>query len=155
MKNFRTGVAIAMIPVFCLVFFPGCFVNSGYLKKNPSLYTEVQNNRPLPDYAYYYSGRSHLPYAVIGLDKKLSFSTMGWFAIEDRSEVYQKISNLDDRPGFGVSSSVYPADIVDAEGRKVGIWFSYYTHTAISVDHQEKSVVVLNPYSPNGDRKGR
>lgn len=149
----------SLISLVCLIpafgFLVSCIANYGSLKSNPSLMQVYQEKALLSDYNYFYSGRANLPYAVIGLDKKFTFSTMGWFKIENMDDVYHKIKWLDDRHGFGVSPHVFPADIHDQQGNKIGIWFAYYTHTPIKVDYETNTAVVLNPYSPNDDRIGR
>ncbi len=147
----RKTVTLSCLLILPLLILFSCTANSGRLTENPSLMELHRNQNPLPDYNYYYVGRANLPYAVIGLDKRYQFNTKGWFKIENKTDVSQKISRLDNRPGIGVSDTVFPADIQDKQGTRVGIWFSYYKSTVVTIDHDARTIVVLNPYSPNGD----
>ncbi|HCY85291.1 MAG TPA: hypothetical protein DHV36_09180 [Desulfobacteraceae bacterium] len=144
---------VSILPLLSMLLY-ACSANYGSLMRNPALPGLYENRALLPDYNYYYAGRSNLPYAVIGLEKQYQFSTMGWFKIEDHDDVYDKISRLDDRPDIGVSNTMVSADIIDQDGNKIGIWFSYYHHTVVKTDPGTKTAVVLNPYSPGVTRPG-
>lgn len=140
-----------VIMMMLSIFNFSCSMNDGSLSGNNSLLKLHQTKSLLPSYDYYYVGRRNLPYAVIGLDIKFKLNTKGWFRINDSNSIYQKISNLDDRYGIGVSNRVFPADILDAKKNKIGIWFSYYRYTSIIIDAETKTISILNPYNPNGD----
>ena len=151
----KTFTAMCIILILLLPFFScagkhGSMGKYGHLQDNESLRDTYHKKNPLPDFDYYYTGRSGLPYAVIGIDKGYNLRDWHWVKIENRAGVYDKIAHIDDRPGVpGVYSYVFFADIVSAAGGRVGIWFSYYAHTVIKVDSDTKAVAVFSPYSPN------
>ncbi len=134
-----------------LPFFTGC-VGTGALRPNPGLLGKYQE-RALPrDYNYYYCGRSKLPYAVVGIDKALEFNDRVWFKIEYGQDVYKKIAGLSQL--HMDSNTLYHSDILDTEGKKIGVWFSYYHSTTVRVNAETGFVEVFNPYDPNEDDQG-
>jgi len=133
-----------------LFILPACAQKYGYIQENETVLDLYASKMPLPDYDYYYTGRSNLPYAVIGVDKKYTFNDRVWIKIDSKEEVYDKIAHLDDRPGTGVYNDITGADIVNKSEGKLGIWFSYYAYTIVKVDPDTKMLDVFNPYSPSG-----
>ena len=139
------------IVLFLFFLMAGCMESYGRLKSNPDVEKFFHGREKLPDFNYYYSGRSNLPYAVIGIHKDYKFNDRVWMQIDDQSDVYHKIENLMPSPEndyFKIG-----ADILDPSGNKVGIWFSYYQYTVVKV-YPDKRIDVLNPYNPNKRRGG-
>jgi hypothetical protein len=90
-----------------------------------------------------------MPYAVVGIDNAYGFSDRFWFKIDDKQEVYKKIANLSE---LHVSSTrLFTSDILDSQGQKLGIWFSFYNYSPVLVDDDTRMVTVYNPYNPNED----
>ena len=84
----------------------GCMERYGRIKPNTDVIKLYTNRVGLPDYNYYYTGRSNLPDAVIGIDKKYKFNDRLWGKIESHGEVYKKIYNLNDTP-YGDSDLIF------------------------------------------------
>jgi hypothetical protein len=116
------------------------------IKPNPEVIKLYTNRMALPDYNYYYTGRSNLPDAVVGIDKKYKFNDRLWDKIESHQEVYNKIYNLNDTP-YG-DSDLYGSDIIDNNGLKLGIWFSSYYQTIVK-KNPDGTVDVYTPYNPD------
>ena len=75
------------------VTLTGCIENYGKIRPNPALVEAYKTRQALPEYHYYYIGRSKLPDAVVGIDPKYTFSDRLWHKIETKEDVYQKIDN--------------------------------------------------------------
>ncbi len=135
-----------------LFFLGGCLGTSGNLRLNSDLLVQYKEAALPKDYNYYYCGRSGLPYAVVGIDASYKLHDRFWFKIEAEKEIYKKIGNLSQlHPDTG---SMVSSDILNKEGKKIGVWFSYYRYTPVRVDPETRMVAVFNPYNPNEDHKG-
>ncbi len=128
----------------------GCIENYGKITTNPALFEAYKTRQTLPDYNYYYCGRSGLPYAVIGIDTQYTFSDRLWHKIETREDVYKKIEDLIQTPNENYRVTV--ADIFDHSGNKIGAWFSYYYTTVVKIVPGTNIIEVYNPYNPNDYR---
>jgi hypothetical protein len=137
------GYMAPAMAIMILLILPGCMGSYGRIKSNPDLTAAFKNNLELPDYNYYYCGRENLPYAVVGIDPQYEFQDRVWFKIETKADVYKKAAGIiawDTTWSRG-------ADILDPEGNRIGIWFSYYNSTTVKVGPDNK-VAVTNPYNP-------
>ncbi len=145
-----TGICMALLAAFAMV--AGCMGPYGDLVSSPAA-QEQYHTTSLPDtYQYYYSGRSGLPYAVVGINKKYRFNSRFWFKIDTMDQVYQKIGDLSNlHPD---ASRMRTADILDHKGNKIGVWFSYYYYTPVRINPEAGTVEIFNPYDPNEDDRG-
>jgi hypothetical protein len=150
------GKACRITMLFFLLIFigvlSGCAGNYGSLSTNNGLLDQYKG-QGLPDtYNYYYCGRSSLPYAVVGIDNAYGFKDRIWLKIESKEDVYKKISSLSDL--HRDSSRLFTKDILDTEGKKIGVWFSYYQSSPIMLDAETMMVEIPSPYNPNSYGRG-
>jgi len=141
-----TTLAIFLV----LMILPGCLGSYGRLNSNPDLTVAFRDRQALPDFNYYYTGRENLPYAVVGIDPRYEFQDRVWHPIETKEEIYRKAASVtawDEQWARG-------KDILDAEGNRIGVWFSYYDTTTVKLGPDNK-VAVYSPYTPNNLPKGR
>jgi len=134
-----------------LLSMTGCMDLYGRITPSPEVLTAYTRRSGLPDYQYYYTGRAGLPDAVIGIDKKYRFDDRLWSKIETHDQVYQKIGHLNDTP-LG-DSNLMGADILDHNGVKLGIWFSFYAQTVVK-QNSDGTLAVYTPYNPNDEEDG-
>ncbi len=127
-----------------LLFLSGCAGSSGKIQFNESLSSSYKNTLQIEEFNYYYSGRSGLPYAVIGIDKKYKFNDRVWHKINTLDDLFLEIYRLADTPQDYYKMTV--ADILDPTGNKIGVWFSYFHHTVVTINQDKKIIDVLNPY---------
>ena len=130
-----------------MVFINACAGSYGKLVTSPVSGDQYRQQSLPADFDYYYCGRSGLPYAVIGIDDTYRFNDRVWFKIEPMDEVYQKIANLSDLHPH--ARSMRTADILDPDGRRIGVWFSFYHHTPVRVDPDSGVLDIFNPYDPD------
>jgi len=133
--------------IIMLVILSGCTGSFGRIQLNQSLSDSYKNTLQIEEFSYYYCGRSGLPYAVIGIDKKYKFNDRLWHKINTLDDLFLKINNLTDTPDNSYKMTV--ADILDHTGDKIGVWFSYYHHTVVKISQDNNIIDVLNPYNPN------
>ena len=148
-KTNAKGFLITLTIIFLLAVIPGCMDGYARIKSNPDLTAAFQDRQALPDYNYYYCGRENLPYAVVGIDPRYEFQDRLWTPIETKEEVYAKAAGVtawDNHWSRG-------ADILDAEGNRIGVLFSYYDSTTVKLGPDNR-VTVYNPYSPTRPHKG-
>ena len=130
-----------------LLFLSGCAGSFGKIQLNQSLSSSYKNTLQIEEFNYYYCGRSGLPYAVIGIDKKYTFNDRVWHKINTLDDLFLKIDNLIDTHQNYYKMTV--ADILDPTGDKIGVWFSYYNYAVVKVSQDNNIIDVLNPYNPN------
>ncbi len=142
--------------IFLILMFAGvlagCVGNYGTIRSNTALLDQYKGGALPDNYNYYYCGRSSLPYAVVGIDNTYGFSDRLWFKIDSKQEVYKKIDNLSDL--HRDSTRLFTSDILDTQGQKLGVWFSFYNYSPVLVDNETRMVEVYNPYKPNDDDGG-
>ena len=143
MRNYRVLMTVFIIGIFA---FTGCNGMYGKISYNPEHVKSFQTKSLLPDYNYYYCGRSNLPYAVIGIDKQYTFNDRVWFAIQTKEEIFDKIDKLNYAPDNDYR--LIGADMLDAAGHKIGIWYSFYSHTVVK-QSPDNVLDVFNPYKPH------
>lgn len=149
MKKYLSGTLLALVLPIALLIMTGCAGSYGKLQFNPGLVSLYKEGALPKDYVYYYCGRSSLPYAVVGIDKAYGFNDRLWFKIQSEQQVYEKISHLSN---LHVNSGpLASSNILDENGQKIGVWFSYYRHSPVRVDPETRVVTVFNPYNPNED----
>ena len=147
--NRQLSSAICMVLLAALAMTAGCAGSYGKFVSSPAVQKQY-NTSSLPDaYQYYYSGRSGLPYAVVGINNKYEFSSRFWFKIDTMGQVYKKISDLSDL--HADATRMRTADILDHKGNKIGVWFSYYYYTPVRINPETETVEIFNPYDPNED----
>lgn len=127
-----------------LLFLSGCTGSFGKIQLNQSLSSSYKDTLQIEEFNYYYCGRSGLPYAVIGIDKKYKFNDRVWHKINTLDDLLLKIDNLADTPKNYYKMTV--ADILDPTGNKIGVWFSYFHHTVVTINQDKKIIDVLNPH---------
>ena len=130
-----------------LLFLSGCAGSSGKIQFNESLSSSYRNTLRIEEFNYYYIGRSGLPYAVVGIDKKYKFNDRVWYKINTLDDLLLEIYRLADTPHDYYKMTV--ADILDSKGDKIGVWFSYYHHTEVTINQDKKIIDVLNPCEHN------
>lgn len=148
-KHRSLFIILALISTFISFqfAFAGWLERYGKIQDDPVLERAVRETGILPDYSYYYTGRSHLPYAVIGIDPALTIAPdKFWHRIESRNSLTDKISNL--MPVSDRKETI--GKILDPDGRQIGIWFSGYDHTVVRMI-SSSIVEIFNPYMPSDE----
>jgi hypothetical protein len=117
------------------------------VKSSTEVEFQVKTNKLPIEYRYYYTGRSSLPYAIIGIDPKYTLKGKYWYQIKSLDKVIHKINNL--MPIVQATDITY-SKILDTDGNHLGIWFSEYPHVVVRFE-SGNNLTVFSPYRPNDD----
>ncbi len=96
------------------------------------------------NYHYFITGRSELPYAVIGLQPQYQLVGKFWKPVEPAIADSLLLWRPDIWDRFEQPQGAW---IVDQQGKKIGIWYSMYPSTTIFVQKDDR-VEVYSPYTP-------
>jgi len=86
--------------------------------------TDIWNSyQVLPNYNYYYTGGDAQPNYIIGIDDRYHLTSKLWKPVDLTPEMLKNWLNYI-QPRVGYDPSLYGADITDANGKRVGLWYS-------------------------------
>jgi hypothetical protein len=131
----------------------GCFENYGRLKHNMDVTRAFTNNQIMQDYKYYYYGRTNMPYAVIGIDREYQMRSKMWREVDQNTEKFKEMVFWvwDDYRYSNQYNFIKGADILDPDGKKIGIWYSGLWWAAIRFEENKRIVVMPEtPFMVNG-----
>ena len=100
----------------------------------------------LPNYNYYYVGSDSQPRFIIGIDDKYRLTSKNWKPVELTPEMLNNWINFP-RQRVGISLDPYGAFIVDANGNRVGLWYSMrkWRLTGIANVGEDNTISVTRP----------
>jgi hypothetical protein len=115
-------VILVFVVMMGVAALAGCSGTYGRMVVNSDTKELFERNEVLSDHHYFHSGLAPHPRAIIGLHKDYTLQSDYWNPVEMTSE------KLDLWLGFQHSSKKYfignnGLDILDADGRKIGVWF--------------------------------
>jgi hypothetical protein len=141
-NGFRSaGMGIALMALSFMT--AGCMQSYGKFVSNPVILDRYQTGTLSNTYHYYFSGRSGLPDAVVGIDSNYRLKGRLWFKIETMNQVYEKIGNLSDLNAD--ATALRTADILDHQGNLIGVWFSYFFYAPVNIDPETRTVEIQDP----------
>jgi len=122
----------------------GCFENYGRLRHNDEVTRTFQTYQVKPDYKYYYYGRTNMPYAVVGIDREYQMRSRIWREVDQDTEKFKEMVFWvwDDYRYYNQRNFTKGADILDPDGKKVGIWYSGLWWAAIRFEENKRIVVM-------------
>ena len=139
---------ILFIGLFTTLFFQVTFAENpgeyAVIRFDPAAESLFKQNRLPTEYHYYYTGRSQIPYAVMGIDPKYTLNSKFWHKIESKNKIGKKINNLMPITGGHVTYE----RILDSGGNQIGLWFSEYPNTIVRFGSGNE-LKVFSPYQPN------
>lgn len=122
----------------------GCIENYGRLRHNDETTRAFQTYQVEPDYKYYYYGRTNMPYAVVGIDREYQMRSRIWREVDQDTEKFKEMVFWvwDDYRYDNQHNFTKGADILDPDGKKVGIWYSGLWWAAIRFEENKRIVVM-------------
>lgn len=134
-----TGLLIAGV-------LTGCASGYGRLQHTDEV-TQMFRSGDLPqDYVYYYNGRDHIPYAIIGVSPDYRHTSDHWRQVDPKSAEFRyMVEHLWQPYGYHYPSGAY---ILDDSGKRIGIWWARYYYTTVALG-ENNEVTVYSPYRPN------
>ena len=86
--------------------------------------TDIWNSyQVLPNYNYYYAGGDAQPNYIIGIDDRYHLTSKLWKPVDLTPAMLKNWLNYI-QPRVGYDPSLFGADITDANGKRVGLWYS-------------------------------
>jgi hypothetical protein len=147
-KKFKDGRLLRFCAAFGVLIastmLSGCFENYGRLRHSNEVTRAFQTDQVEPDYKYYYYGRTNMPYAVVGIDREYQMSSRIWREVDRDTEKFKEMVFWvwDDYRYYNQYNFTKGADILDSDGKKVGIWYSGLWWAAIRFEENKRIVVM-------------
>jgi hypothetical protein len=134
---------------FCLaavcVFFAGC-AGYGRLQWSDTASQAFQNYEMTEGYRYYYSGRGNKPSSIIGIDPAYEFSPdVHWNEIAP-SDFRRMVDRM-----FAEYNYLAAAYILDPNGKRAGVWYSYIWDAVVKFDNGRIYVFSPEPADVKGN----
>lgn len=137
----RSHIFLFIIPV---IFF-GCLSDYGRLRHSPEITQLFNAHEQLPNYRYYYNGRTSVPWAIIGIRHPYEQISRFWMPIDSDTGQFGLLVDNVPVPGEYAPQG---ALILDPDGEQIGVWFSIWSSTTVEMKGPNQ-VNVYSPYSPN------
>ena len=120
--RFVGRMVVTIFLMSCLTGLSGCSGTYGRLAINSDVKALFERHEVLPDHRYFHSGLAPHPQAIIGLHKDYALQSDYWNPVELTPKKLKRWLSFQDPYTY-----YYPGnnglDILDAQGRKIGIWF--------------------------------
>ncbi len=125
MVKFLCPVVIVLIATAAFSQAVGSpFQNYGEIIPSEEATRIFESYTVLPNHRYYISGAELYPGALIGIDTAYTLDTELWKEVEMTVEKLKETVNDMTSKGLEVGEFLYGFDILDNQGKKVGIWYS-------------------------------
>jgi hypothetical protein len=131
----RIARCTATVLCLSLLLIWGCASGSyGGLAFDREVTRMFTGNSVPADYNYYITGRSRLPYAIIGIDPQYKLVTRWWDPVTPNTTEFKSLVDFIWKPNSW--TRIEPGQgswILGPAGEKIGVWYSMYPSTVISV----------------------
>lgn len=143
------GAGLGLFNLLAILFTLVCIgcatTPSGRLESSPDVTRAFQNSEILPNHQYYISGFQTLPYAIIAVDQQYQLRPSRWSPIDMNAAVMNVLVYRMDQV---YSLNPRGAWIVDAEGNRIGTWYSAQYQTMVRLQ-KGNQVVIVSPEPPD------
>lgn len=144
MNLFKDCIASLPALIVLLILLTACTGgNYGEIRLSSEVNRLFESHQVLENHNYYYSGSNAIPNAIIGIHKDYTLRSELWKPVELTSDhLRQWINLMTDYKAYSFRTD--GANILDPEGKIIGIWYSRYDETVVKIleDHQ---VIVYPP----------
>jgi hypothetical protein len=141
-------ISLAMVIMALLISCSGSY---GSLKLDKQAQEEFESNRLPMEYKYYYYGFDTAPYVIFGIEPKYEIHSKMWReAAPDTKEFKEMVRWIWEDYGY----KKFGADILDPNGKKVGILYSAISQTTVKFLGDNQIAVIPNTpflWGPDGD----
>jgi len=119
--------------------------NYGSLKGSSEVTQLFEKNQILPDHDYYFYGFQRIPYAIIGVHRDYKLYSKVWQYIKltptSLNQLLYRMDVVYRTPPRG-------AWILDADGKRIGIWYSSEYSTAVKT-RPDNQILIVPPKPPD------
>ncbi len=140
------------IVVIMLALTFGCSADFGHLRRDAEIQLAFESNQVPSDYKYFHYSESE-PYVILGLDRRYDIKSIMWREVSsDTAEFKKMVRSIWEDYGY----EKFGADILDPDGKKVGIMYTAIRETSVKfVGENEIVVMPHTPYLWGGTGGGR
>ena len=125
-----------------LIATTGCLSSYGRVKSNAAITDAFENNQVPQNFKYYYFGRSNMPYVIIGLDPNYNLRSRIWREVDPNSEAFKYMVYWTWSETYYYSYGPRGSEILDPQGKKIGIWYSSVRWAAVKMLDDQGSVMI-------------
>ena len=138
-------VLVIVVALTMLVGLSGCLQNYGHLRTDAQVGQSFDNYQVPQDYKYYYFGLAKHPQAIIGIDKSITLKSRLWREADPNSERFKLMIFWiwPGEVGYYYSYKPLGKNILDPEGNKIGVWYSYSLFAAVKFSEDRKTIEVM------------
>jgi hypothetical protein len=143
----------ALLAVVLLTLLVGCSAKYGSLKRDAQVQQAFETNQVPAEYNYYYYGDSE-PYVVFGIEPKYEMQSKMWRELTPGTEDFKETIRWVWEDYWYYK---FGANILDPEGKKVGILYTAILETSVKFVDDNRIVVMPNtPFlrGPDGGNGG-
>jgi hypothetical protein len=116
----------------------------GKLQRDQDVNHTFQTYKVLPDYTYYTTGQSDIPYAIIGIQNKYKLRAGTWQKVDPTTPLLRSwVSKMDNIYGYPPYGSI----ILDDRGQQIGVWYSSKQWTTVIIE-ENNQIAILAPETP-------
>jgi len=116
-------MVLTVLLVLFLAGLSGCSGTYGRLTINPDVKALFERNEVLPDHRYFYTESPTWPRVVIGLHKDYTLQSNFWRPVIATPKRLNRWLNFEGGLDTHFASG-NGSDILDENGRKIGVWYS-------------------------------
>ena len=130
-----------MIGIIVLTLIAGCAGTYGSLKRDAEVQQAFESNQVPKEYKYYYYGFDTRPYAIFGIEPKYEMNSNMWReATPDTDDFKEMVRWIWEDYGY----YKFGADILDPQGKKVGVFYSAIRETSLKFVNDNQIMVMPN-----------
>ena len=145
-----------IIPLGGVLFLLGgcaACTDCGTIRKRNEVTTIFTSNTVVSGYNYFYNGEILYPKAIMGVDKGLTLEGTFWTPIElTQNQLTSWVREIGTRPNSSIATGVNGRfegfEILDPQGRRVGIWYSNFDWGVFKFPEANKILAYSPSFSP-------
>ena len=141
---------IGFLGIAVLILLSGCSANYGSYRRNSEVKQAFESRQVPAEYQYYYFGLTNEPVVIFGIEPKYELRSVMWKNVSADTEVFRDLVGWVwedyDYYRFG-------AEILDPEGKKVGILYTSVQETLFKFGPDNRITVIPNTpflWGPDG-----
>lgn len=144
MRGKMTRRAVCLLAIAAALGSACAMANFGSIRPSADISRQFQDLDINPNYRYWYLNQENNPFGLLGIDREYGFDGGPiWAPLDPDAATFKKIVGL--VQGFPVKgSSTTGYEIMDSQGRQIGVWFSSLS-AGVTVDPAAKKVSVATP----------
>jgi len=136
-------IGIGLIGITIMILLSGCTAKWGSYRRDPAVKQSFESNQVPAEYKYYYYGLGNEAIAIFGVETKYEMNSKMWKNVSADTEEFRELTRWvwED---YGYYK--FGADILDPDGKKVGVLYTSVRETAVKFSADNQITVI--PHTP-------